>query len=61
MSEDKDRVMEEKEKTQKTLDKINVESSTAETYKKPESKDKDCMDRVDEAKEENQEKIDAES
>mgnify|MGYP006311257693 CR=1 FL=1 len=61
MSEDKDRVLEEKEKTQKTLDKINVESSKAETYRKPSSEDEDCMDRVDEAKKGNQDKIDAES
>ncbi len=57
MPEEKDRVLEEKEQTQKTLDKMNIDSSTAETYKKKDAEDKDCMDRVEEAKEENQEKI----
>jgi hypothetical protein len=57
MSDKKDRVTEEKEQTQKTLDKMNIDSSTAETYKRKDTEDKDCMDRVEEAKEENQDKI----
>ncbi len=60
MSEEKDRVLEEKKQKQKTLDKMNIDTSKAETYKRgdDEDRDKDCMDRVDEAKEENQEMID---
>jgi hypothetical protein len=58
MTEEKDRVLEEKEQTQQTLDKLNIDSSAAETYKKKNAENEDCMDRVDEAKEENQEKID---
>ncbi|MGD8366137.1 MAG: hypothetical protein PVG78_00735 [Desulfobacterales bacterium] len=57
MAEEKDRVQEEKEETQKTLDKLNIDSSTAETYKKKDAEEKDCMDRVEEAAAENQEKI----
>ena len=57
MSEEKDRVLEEKEQTQKTIDKLNIDSSEAKTYKEKDSGEKDCMTRVEETQEENQEKI----
>lgn len=57
MPDSKDRVTEEKEPTRKTLDKSNIGSWTVETCRQKDTEDNNCMDRVEEALEENREKI----
>lgn len=60
MAEDKDRVKEGEEYRQNIIDKLNVKSSEAKTYKGPDKKKEEkCMDRVKEAKEKTQEKLDS--
>jgi hypothetical protein len=59
MTEDKDRVKEGEEYRQNIIDKLNVKSGEAKTYKGSNEEEEKCMDRVKEAKEKTQEKLDS--
>lgn len=58
MTENKDRAMEGKEDRQKTMDKMSVDTSEAETLKKGESEGTGCLHNVQPAKEERQKEMD---
>jgi hypothetical protein len=58
MAEGKDRPLESKEERQKTMDKMSVDTSEAETLKKGESEGSGCLHNVQPAKEERQKEMD---
>ncbi len=58
MAEEKDRSLESKEDRQKTMDKMSVDTSDAETLREGESEGGGCLDKVQPAKEERQKEMD---
>ncbi len=60
MTETKDRSLESKKDRQKTMDKMSVDTSDAETLKKGENEGSGCLHNVQPAKEERQKEMDKE-
>jgi hypothetical protein len=58
MAENKDRPLESKEERQKTMDKMSVDTSEAETLREGESDGSGCLHNVQPAKEERQKEMD---